>query len=142
MDYEIRVRELHGLEHLRKQRQTLRRRQSVVVTPGSKRLAGDVLHDQVWQTVDGNARVIEARNVRVFQSREDVALLAKACGQIPPQAGDARQLEGNLALECPIGSLGEPYLRHAAAADLPSQSVRPHQRTDSKTACRLQPADC
>jgi hypothetical protein len=55
---------------------------------------------------------------------EDVALAREALGQVAPQAGEQRKLQGDIALECPVGALRQPNHRHAPGAQLANQLVR------------------
>ena len=71
-----------------------------------------------------DAGVIQARDVRVFEQRTDVALARHALAETRGP-GEARQFERNLAFVGAIGALSQPYTAHAAAADLVQQSIRP-----------------
>jgi hypothetical protein len=60
----------------------------------------------------------------VLQRRQDVALALKAARQVCAHAGPHRQLQGDFALEGPIGTLRQPHLGHAAGSQRPDQPIR------------------
>src|SRR5580704_4889550 len=65
--------------------------------------------------------------MRVLERRQDVALARKATGQILAIAAEPRQLQGDLPLDGTVRALRQPHLGHAAFAEQPDQSIRPHQ---------------
>jgi hypothetical protein len=86
------------------------------IAPACQRLTLDVLHRQVRQTRGINPCVVETRDERVLEARQDVALSGKALLEIGSQVRQHRQLQRHLALEGAVGTPGEPDLGHAPGA--------------------------
>ena len=61
--------------------------------------------------------------MRVLEGRQDVALASHPRDEVGSQPRAARQLQRDLALEQPVGPLGQPHGAHPARADPPQQPV-------------------
>ena len=81
-----------------------------------------VLQRQVGPTLFVGAGVVQARDIRVCQPRQDVALARQARVQFghPAHMG---QLQRDRAVEPTVDALSQPHGPHAADADLPLQAV-------------------
>jgi len=101
VDDEVRVRVLHGAQHLQEQRDARLDRKPARIRPFGDRPPFDVLHREPGLAVGRDARVVEPRDVRMRQRREDLAL--------------AREAPGDRAR---VDALGEPHRAHAAHAQL------------------------
>ena len=88
-------------------------------------LAGDVLHREVRSSVGGDAAVEQARDVRMLETREDLALPEKAPDDLSTVRAGADELEGDLLFELAVGAIREEHAAHPTVADLPDQFVRP-----------------
>src|ERR1700723_3377520 len=73
---------------------------------------GDVLESEVGQARGINPRVVEARDARVLETCEDVALTHKPLLEVLAHPGQQRQLQSHLALERPVRTPREPNLCH------------------------------
>src|SRR6185295_8386409 len=82
-----------------------------------ERQALDPFHGEPRLAGFGDTRVVEARDVRMLELREDVALAPEALA--PHVAGlvERGQLERDLALDAPVGLAGEPHLAHATVPE-------------------------
>jgi hypothetical protein len=114
---------LDRVEHLQKQLQAGADPETVRVTPFSQWAAFNVLHRQVRQPVRIHSRIVQTRDVRMFEAREDVALSGKALLEIPTQATQHRQLQRHIPPEGTIGTPREPHFGHAARPEKPDQLV-------------------
>ena len=115
----------HRAHHLHEEAQPFARAQLLLLAKDIQRQAVDVFHGDVRPAAFVQPGVVQARDVRVFQQRADLALARHAFGEAG-RAGDARQFERHLALECAVGTFGQPDRAHAALADLAQQPVRAH----------------
>ena len=102
------------------------------------RLAFDVLEREIRPAVLGDARVIQASDVRMLERREDLALLSRALGELR-QRPPVRQLQRDLSPQDAVGALRQPYGAHAAFADRAEQSVRTDYAADDGLAVRPSP---
>ena len=66
-------------------------------------------------TID--ARIVEARDVRMLEGREDVAFVRQTLGQ-RAAANEVRQLERDVAPGPAIRAIGQPHGAHTATAQL------------------------
>ena len=100
----------------------------------------DVLHHQVRHAVLVDSAVEQARDVRMFDAREDLTLVPEATdGGIALQAL-AQQLDGYQLAILVVAPLSQIDRAHAAARDLPDDLVRPGQgRMVSPCAARQIP---
>src|SRR5581483_10588734 len=72
-----------------------------------------------------DTRVEEARDVRMTQTSEQPSLTREALIRARIRRGEAHQLDGGDTFVQTVGTLCEPYLRHAAGADEPLDAPRP-----------------
>ncbi len=123
VDDELGVGKLHCFEHLQEHSQALADREAGGVAMGVQRRPGDILHGQVRLTRFGDASVVETRDIRVAECREDVAFAGESFGELQIPQSDVRQLQGELALDLSVAAFGEPDDTRTAVADLPKQPV-------------------
>ena len=76
------MRVLHRFEHLQKQLHARVDLEAMRITPFGQGAAFNVLHRQIRQPVGIHARIVQTRNVRMFEARQDVALSGKALLEI------------------------------------------------------------
>jgi hypothetical protein len=81
VDHQPGVRVLHGVQHLGEQGQALSQAQPAGITPGVDGLAVHTFHRQPGCAVVGHTGVVQARDVRVLQPRQDVLLTGETFGQ-------------------------------------------------------------
>jgi len=103
---------LHRLADAQEQAQARGNVERLVERIGGDRHALDVFHDQVGRAIRGDAAVDQARDVRMFEAREDLAFLAEAMQQARCRISDL--LDRHALLEFAVAALGEPHLAHAA----------------------------
>ncbi len=72
------MRVLHGAQHLSEQREARAQRQAVRVAVREQRLALDEFEREVRLALRRDAGVVEPRDVRMREAREDVALAREA----------------------------------------------------------------
>src|SRR5580704_18956437 len=125
MDDLLRMRKPYGVEHLKKQLQAIGNTQALRRAPLRQRFALDVLHGQVRNPAGVDSRVVEARDIRMLEARQDIALYSETLRQIPPQVGEQRQFDGHFALESAVRATRQPYLGHASGAERTKQFIRP-----------------
>jgi hypothetical protein len=116
MHHQALVRVGHRIEHLHEEAQALRQR--LPRRPAIKRLPLHALQRQPG-LLAVHPGVVQARDVRVLQAGEQVALARKALGQARTRA---RQLERDAAVQT-LQALGAPDLRHAALAQQALEAV-------------------
>ena len=73
----------------------------------------------------GQARVIETRDVRVRQRREDLALACHPFGEVRALPRLVGKFQCDRSIDEAVASFGQPDDSHTAAAQLADQSVRP-----------------
>ena len=115
---------LHGLEHLQEQAQARTDVEPLRIAPVGEQLTLHVLHRQEGQAVGIDAGVVQPRNMRMLQTRENVALAEEALFQIVAHARHRRQLQGHLAVERAVRALRQPHFGHAAGTQQTYQFVR------------------
>ena len=113
-------------QHLQEQLRTRAPGPPVLGAPNRDGTSVDVLQRQIGLPVRADAGVEQARDVRMLEAGEDVPLAGEPDGEVPPEPAHQRQLERDLPGERAVVSLGEPHVRHAAGADRPQETVRPH----------------
>ena len=116
----VRVRD--GLHDLEEQAHASTHVQPFLLAVRADGPAGDVFQRQIGPAFRRHARIVEPRDVRVFERGQDVALTSHARDEVGPP-GAIRQLQGDLALQQAVGALGQPDGAHAACADGPEQPV-------------------
>jgi hypothetical protein len=116
------VREGDRAADLQQQIELAPHRQRPFLGVGVDRLALDVLQRQVRPAVLVDPGVVQARDVRVLQAGEDVALARHAFGQATAPR-QARELQRNLTLEAAVGPLGQPHRAHATKPQFADQAI-------------------
>ncbi|MFO1425682.1 MAG: hypothetical protein U1F11_01640 [Steroidobacteraceae bacterium] len=112
----------HGARDLQEQAQALPHPERVLVGVAVDGLAIDELHCDPRAAALADAGIVEARDVRVLQGGQAVALLAQPLRDARRPVVQ-RQLERDLALQRAVGALGEPHRAHAAAPELVHEPV-------------------
>ena len=121
---EVRVRVLHGPQYLLKQLQARTDRQPMLVAVRGQRPADDVLEGKVRLPARCKAGVQQQGDVRMAQTREDLALARKTLLQIAAKRRQQRQLQRHFPFERTVDAVGEPHLRHASRTERSNQLVR------------------
>src|SRR5450432_1167074 len=124
----VAMRERSGFANLNEQSQPLREAGFMQRAVFGDRAAFDVFHDHVQAAIFSDATVVQTRDSRMFQSRQNLPLCLKAlrlAGRFSLQ-----QLDGDALLEFPIGANGLVNVAHAAASDQSSQTPRPEADPD------------
>ena len=121
---EVRVRELHRRQYLKKQPEAGLDVELARVAEGGDVTPVHALHRQVRLPL-GHAGVVEPGDVRVLEAGEDVALAGEAHRHVPAGRVQQRQLERHVAPERPVVPPREPHLAHPAAAEQLHEQVGP-----------------
>lgn len=126
MDHQTRMRVANRLQDLEKQFEAFVDRQLVGRAILIDRHAFDIFEREVGLTIRRDPRVVETRDVGVFEAGENVALLRHAlCQRADPT--HMGPLQCNAALQGTVGSFGEPDAAHAPRAERPNQAVSAHE---------------
>ena len=123
VDHQVRVRILHRFEHLLEQSDAFAHAESMRAAMLDQRVPLHIGQRDVGLARSRHARVVQARDMRMRQRGQDVALARQPLGECARGQAGVRQLERHLALEQAISSLGQPHAAHAAAADLAQQPI-------------------
>jgi hypothetical protein len=129
----VRVRDC--AEHLQKEYEPLIDPKLVRIAVRGERFPGDELHGEKGLAPSTHAGVINMRDVRVRQVREDVAFAGEPIGELSSQQMDVGQLQRDGARGERVGAHRQPHRAHAATADLANQPVEADDRVGLK--CRL-----
>ncbi len=113
----------HRARDLQHEKHPRRHVEPAVLGEAVERLALDELEREPGLAVVGDAGVIQPRDVRVLERREDLALARQALGQPRALPRAVRQLQRDAALLQQVGALGQPHAGHAAAAELADEPV-------------------
>ncbi len=115
----------HRVADLHEQRDALTQARSPLPHPEREIDAFDVVHRQPGTTAAVDAAIKQARDLRMLQARQNLALAQKT--QIQPETGQipTDQLERHPLCISAVVALGEEHLAHAAAADATHDPVRP-----------------
>ena len=117
------MRPLHALQHLHEEHYPFAWPQSSRLGMLDDGRADHVFQRQVGLSLFGDTSVVQARDVPVFQPRQDVAFARETLDQLSLRQDGEGQLEGHVALESAVDALGQPDRTHAAPAQQPQQSV-------------------
>src|SRR6185312_15179756 len=102
-----------------------------ITVPGDS-FALDEFHHQIWRTIFIRAAIEQARNVRVFEIRENLPLVTKKlCA--PPRKSAVDQLDRDSLFVGVVGANRAIHASHSAASDFCFQPIR----ADSASDCRL-----
>ena len=88
-----------------------------------ERQAFHQLHHEVGQSLIGGARVVERRDVRVLQARQDLPLLEEARGLLFAAERAGGDLDRDLPLEAVVVAHGAVHAPHPAPPDLVEDPV-------------------
>src|SRR5580700_6756907 len=135
MDDLLLMRVLHRFEHLEKQLQASPDPETMRITPFVQRAAFNVLHRQIKQPVGIDSRIVQTRDVRMLEARQDVALSGKALLEIGTQVTWQRQLQRHFPPESAIGTPREPHFGHTTVTEWSNQLVRSDACADLQPAC-------
>ena len=100
-------------QYLQEQSEPLGDGQVAVVAVSRDGCADNVLECQVGLTLVRHARIQQAGDVGMIQTRQDFALARKPLGNDAAQERRMNQLESHLAFEQPVGALGQPHAAHS-----------------------------
>lgn len=112
------MRILHRAQHLSKKHEALIDAKVVVIAVLGDGRAFDVLEGEIGLPVFGKAGVEQLRDVRVIQTREDLALAGHALAHRSSHQHRMDELQRDPSREEPIDPLGEPNRAHASLAKL------------------------
>ena len=118
-----RVRVADGVEYLQEQIDACPDVVPLRVAPGDEWFALHVFHRDVRRAIGFDAGIVEPRDTREFQRREDPAFAREALRHLHRDMTQARNLERHEALERSIGTARQPDFRHAAGTQRPQQLV-------------------
>ncbi len=116
----------HGLTDFQEQAAACAEIQAVLAAVDVQRPARQILHDQEWPSVGGDAGVQEARDVGVLEVGQNLAFLAKAVEQLLGVETAADQLDGDLLANLIVVAHGQIHGSHAARADFANDAVGAH----------------
>jgi len=132
MHHQLGVRVGGRVADLEKQPAAILNRRVALAAPGGDGLPLDVFHHQVRPAVRRAAAVDEARDVRMIQGRQDLALAAEACEQFVGVEAQLNKLDGGLLLEVLVVAHGQIDRAHAAAPDFPHHPPGPQARAQQR----------
>src|SRR5262249_13830945 len=124
MDDEIGMGVSDGSENIEEQPNALLDAETALVAVFIDALALHVLQNEIGLATGLDARIHEARDVRVLQAREQAALAPKPLLGRGPDVGGVQELHRPLSLEPPVATMREPHGAHAAVTERPVQRVR------------------
>jgi hypothetical protein len=117
MHHQLRVGGGDGLHHVDEQPQAGFHVQLALIAPAIDGLAAHQLQHQVGLatfTVAGHPGVEQARDVWVFQPRQDAALALEALARLGAVQAPVHQLDGGLAVVAAVAAARQPHAGHAA----------------------------
>jgi hypothetical protein len=123
MDHPMRVRMTNGVAHLAEDLHALRCRELMVIAVAIDRHALDVLHDEVRKPVGRRPAIEQARDVRMIEVGENLALVAEATQyrlSIHPALDDFDR-DGLLVLG--VGANREVCSAHPAPAQFANEAI-------------------
>ena len=123
MDDEIAVRVGDRRTDLQQQREPRAHVEPARVAPARDRRAGDVFEREIRRAVVRDAAVVQLRDVRMHEPREDFALAQEAKTRLGAGEIAADALERHALREIAAFPLGEEHLAHAAFAEELEQLV-------------------
>ncbi len=112
-----------GAGDLQEEPEPLSHRQITRAAVGVDPLAPDILQRQPGLAFGRDAGVVQARDVRVLQRREDLAFARHALGQARALPCTMRQFQRDLPTLQHVGAFGQPHAAHATAAQFADQPV-------------------
>ncbi|HEY0178894.1 MAG TPA: hypothetical protein VGC30_04575 [Dokdonella sp.] len=133
VDDQVAVRIGDGLADLSEQRESFGERRAPFVAVVAQRTSFDEFHHRVRTALRRRAAVEQARDARMVEPREDVALGMEAAALAVGLA--AQQLQRDAMLERAVGALRRVHLAHAAAADQRADAPRTEPRSRRERRC-------
>src|SRR5690606_12945752 len=125
MDDEMRVCMRHGCTDLQEQIEARGDVELALIAPGVDRdTFFDVLEHEVRHAERRRSRIQQACDVRVRQMTEDLSFAEEAFARGRLRDVRMQDLDRDETVEASVAAAGEPYLAHAADAELPQQSIR------------------
>jgi hypothetical protein len=124
MDDQVRVGVGDRFKHLEKELEAPLHTEALRIAIFIDRPAFDVFENQVGLTRGCNARIDQARNVRIRQTRENLAFAPEALLAAPPDEAGVEEFQGGPALEAAVAPMREPDVAHPALADQRIERVR------------------
>ncbi len=138
MDHHALVRELNRRAHLDEELQPTRDVEFLLGAVVGDRLPVDELHDEVGNALLRRATIEQARDVRMFQAREDLALSAQPAADEGRAGPSVHQLDGDLLLVFVVDAASPVDLAHAADADGFDELIRTAAAADHRALERLE----
>ena len=123
MHDQLRVRVGHGVGDLREQLQPRQQIELLVAAVLIDRMPFDVLDREKRLPLRGEARVVQACDIRMRQRGEDVPLARHSLRKPRALPCPVRKLQRNRPVDQPVATLRQPHGAHAAAAQLAYQSI-------------------
>ena len=130
MNAQVLMRVLHSAADLQEQPQSRFDAQALAVAIPVQGLTMDVLHDEIGMTSVDFARIDQARDVRMIEAREDLALGAKPRTKASVHGIAIDDLDRNLRAVLSIRALGEIDRATAAPTEKRNELVAPYGGAD------------
>jgi hypothetical protein len=121
---EIPMRVRDCIRHLREQPQARIHIELSIAAMLVDGLAFNVLEREIRLAIRSETRIVQMRNIRVIQRRENFPLARHPLRQAGSAPDSMRQFERNRATDEAVGALRQPDRAHAAATEFTYQSVR------------------
>ena len=123
MHDELRVRVGDGIRDLRKQLQPRLQIDLLVAAVLVDLMSFDVLDREKRLPLRGEARVVQACDIRMSERREDFTLARHPLRQSRALPCPVRKLQRDRPIDEPVAALRQPHRAHAAAAQLAHQAI-------------------
>src|SRR3954451_21836262 len=137
MDDVVIMRVAHGGANLLKQQKPVAHREFSAVAPGAHAHAFHVIHHHIRKALLGCAAVDQARDMGGVQIRQDLSFIPKALEDVLTADRGIHNLDRDALAVLAIRALRQIPGSHAAAADLPYDTIWPY-RTAGRRLTRLE----
>src|SRR2546425_4450426 len=117
MNHAMPVSTVNGLTYLAEQLQALRNGKMVSIAVFVDRMAFDVVHDQIGETVVGTAAIEQLHNIGVIEHRQGLAFIKETAQELAPIEIRPQQLNGYLHAELLVGPRRQIDSSHATVAE-------------------------
>ncbi len=124
MDDELPVSELHRCADIAEQRDAFFDAQLALRGVAQQRFAVDIFHREIRTSIVGDAAVEQARDVRMFETRENLALAQEARLHRVGIHAALDDFQRGALFELSVGAFGEQHDAHAAAAEFAQHAPR------------------
>ena len=123
MDHQILVRMAQGVAYRKHQAAAVLDRVAAGIAVFRDRETLDVFHHEIGQTVGSGSAIEQSRDIGMFETRQNLSLLAEAAKDFFQIGAAADDLDGDEFVELLVHPAGQENLAHAAAAQLPLDPV-------------------